>query len=124
MIHEEIENCMHDFAADETRCEARFRFPASFTGFRGHFADRPTLPGLCIVQAAMIMGGRLHGARPRLVEIVSAKFFSVIGPDADISASGEEQAAPEGLTLLKARFSEEGGRKARIAILLRYPEIR
>jgi 3-hydroxyacyl-[acyl-carrier-protein] dehydratase len=53
---------------------ARFLFPPEFVGFQGHFPERPILPAVCEIQAAIAMLEASSKRRITLKEIVSAKF--------------------------------------------------
>lgn len=59
--------------------EARFLFPPEFIGFNGHFPERPILPGVCKVQAALLILKIWRKRKVTLKEIVLAKFFSPVG---------------------------------------------
>ena len=50
----EIEQCMSGLTeAEGDEVTARFLFPAAFIGFQGHFPERPVLPAVCKIQAAI-----------------------------------------------------------------------
>jgi len=55
---------------------ARFIFTKKFIGFKGHFPARPILPGVCKIQAALLMLEERKHKQIRLVEIILAKFFA------------------------------------------------
>ena len=64
--------------AEGNELTARFLFPATFIGFKGHFPDRPVLPAVCKIQAAIAVLKAWSRGEVRLGEIVSAKFFSPV----------------------------------------------
>jgi 3-hydroxyacyl-[acyl-carrier-protein] dehydratase len=73
----EIGQCMSGLSeAEGDELTARFLFPATFIGFKGHFPDRPVLPAVCEVQAAIAVLEAWSGGEVRLNEIVSAKFLT------------------------------------------------
>jgi 3-hydroxyacyl-[acyl-carrier-protein] dehydratase len=75
----EIEQCMSGLTeAEGNELTARFLFPATFIGFKGHFPDRPVLPAVCEIQAAIAVLEAWDRAEVRLGEIVSAKFFAPV----------------------------------------------
>ncbi len=63
---------------------ADIMFPETFVGFRGHFAGRPVLPGVCLVLAVLVLAESTEGKPLSLCEIVSAKFFSPVVPDSPV----------------------------------------
>jgi 3-hydroxyacyl-[acyl-carrier-protein] dehydratase len=66
---------MFDLTADgDDSLRACFVFPAGFTGFRGHFPERPVLPAVCNIQAVVAMLEGWSEKTVRLNEIVLAKF--------------------------------------------------
>jgi 3-hydroxyacyl-[acyl-carrier-protein] dehydratase len=84
-LTEELLQCMSDLAdAGENQLTARFRFPAGFTGFKGHFPEAPILPAVCKIQAAITMLQVWSRKTVRLSEIVSAKFYSPVTCDEEL----------------------------------------
>lgn len=80
-----IESCMSRFEADgQGNLSARFVFPGDFLGFQGHFPDNPVLPGVCMVQAVMVMAGKWAGTPGELRSLVLAKWFAPTGPGAEL----------------------------------------
>ena len=57
---------------------ARFLFSDGFIGFQGHFPGRPVLPGVCKIQAVMVIMQTWYKRKIKLKEIISAKFFSTV----------------------------------------------
>lgn len=88
-----------------------FCFPASFSGFQGHFPGQPVLPGVCLIQSALVLGESLCGAPPVLQEVAAAKFFAVVKPDDRIQMSCTLENG-----MLKAVVSGEAGRVAEIKL--------
>lgn len=60
---------------------ATFSFPADFIGFQGHFPDNPVLPGICMIQAFLVMYAAHTGQEARLDTVLTAKFTGVISVD-------------------------------------------
>jgi 3-hydroxymyristoyl/3-hydroxydecanoyl-(acyl carrier protein) dehydratase len=77
----EIDGHLKNFIAASNEASAEILFPVSFTGFRGHFPGQPILPGVCQISIAMAMAERLSRKRLALVEVVNAKFVSIVRPD-------------------------------------------
>lgn len=75
----------------DTGVSGRYRvtwtFDAGFIGFKGHFPDRPVLPGVCQILAISVFAGRAIGRNLRLGEIAKAKFLSVIEPGETVEFS-------------------------------------
>lgn len=72
-MNTEIQKCM----VDRTEGTATFYFPETFIGFSGHFPEQPVLPGVCIIQAALVAAE----TSLKLETIRSAKFFNVVLPN-------------------------------------------
>jgi len=104
---------------------ARFRFPAGFIGFQGHFPESPVLPAVCEIQAALALLQAWSGKRVRLSEVVSAKFLAATTCDEEIevrcSVTLEEESrgtvkaaverSSESVARFKLRVSFENGRR-------------
>ncbi len=63
--------------------EAEFRWlvPADHPAFPGHFPGRPIVPGVVLLDRAILFAGEMLG-RPGLNwQIGNAKFFSPVGPE-------------------------------------------
>jgi len=76
-LREEIKSSMQVMEEiNDFKTSARFIFGKKFTGFKGHFPNKPILPGVCKIQAAlMVLEERKH-KNVRLAEIILAKFFT------------------------------------------------
>lgn len=88
-----------------------FCFGENFAGFHGHFPGQPVLPGVCLVQASLVLAESLCNAKPVLQEVVSAKFFAVVRSDAPVQII----CTLENRTL-KAAISGQAGRIAEIKL--------
>ena len=75
-LRKEIKSYMSKFRDDAKELTAHFCISQEFIGFKGHFPERPVLPGVCIFQAVLCMLEEAVRERPKLKEIVSAKFFA------------------------------------------------
>lgn len=71
-------------AVEEGGVCAEFVFPETFVGFQGHFPGQPVLPGVCLVQAALVAAEELAPSPLKLESVVSAKFFSAVLPDMEL----------------------------------------
>ena len=85
IIFQEIEKCMSRLTQDsDGKITARFIFPPEFIGFKGHFPDRPVLPGVCSIQAVTAIFKSLSKKEVRLQEIVLAKFFTPVSANQEL----------------------------------------
>ncbi len=107
-MREEIKKQMKVFSQTAESVAGEFCFPASFSGFNGHFPEQPVLPGVCLIQAVLVLAESLHSAPPVLKEVVSAKFFAVVRPGDKIQINCTLENGT-----LKALVSGEAGRVAK-----------
>jgi 3-hydroxyacyl-[acyl-carrier-protein] dehydratase len=84
-LAQEVRQCMSSLTeAGGDELTARFLFPARFIGFQGHFPNRPILPAVCKIQAAIAMLEAWKRDRVRLNEISLAKFSAPVGCDEEV----------------------------------------
>jgi 3-hydroxymyristoyl/3-hydroxydecanoyl-(acyl carrier protein) dehydratase len=123
MLRDEIKRWMTDFSTNGNgHFSARFAFPSSFGGFLGHFPKNPILPGICTIQAALVMLETSRNRRPTLQQILHTKFYSVVQPDAPLQFQCQTSAAPDGTTVLKASVDCLGNKIARIQLKASFPD--
>ncbi len=70
---------------------ARFLFPKKFSGFKGHFPNKPILPGVCKIQAALLVLEARKHKNVRLTEIILAKFFAPVTFNEELIFNLEEE---------------------------------
>ncbi len=58
----------------------RYRFPAGFVGFSGHFPGDPVLPAIAQMRTVVSLAEEHSGRVLRLAAVESAKFISPIHP--------------------------------------------
>lgn len=76
-LKQEIKSSLQSIdQVSELKTSARFVFTKKFIGFKGHFPDNPILPGVCKIQAALLVMEERKHKNIRLVEIILAKFFA------------------------------------------------
>lgn len=94
-IRKEILDSMKGFKTDQTGAEAVFSFSPGFSGFKGHFPDNPIFPGICQVQAAMLIVGAWKKQELNMDELVLAKFYSPVSANEEVIFKGsfDEQSA-------------------------------
>ncbi len=78
----------------EDRAIGEFRFAPSFLGFRGHFPGFPILPGVVMIQSALIVCERLLECSLRLSEVERAKFSGQVHPGHSVQT--EVRLKPDG----------------------------
>jgi 3-hydroxyacyl-[acyl-carrier-protein] dehydratase len=61
---------------------ATFTLSPDFSGFKGHFPGNPVLPGVCMVQAVLVMFATHNKGPVTLKRILSAKWFAPVKPGA------------------------------------------
>ena len=102
-LMQEIKQCMADLAETKKgEVTARFLFPAEFIGFQGHFPDKPVLPGVCKIQAVIVMLQALEKKDIRLKEVVSAKFLSPVSHGEELVFNYRKQMKSNNEALVKA----------------------
>lgn len=78
-LREEIRSSLRTIKPlDEFKTTAHFSFAKKFIGFKGHFPNKPILPGVCKIQAALLVLEERKHKDIKLVEIVLAKFFAPV----------------------------------------------
>lgn len=112
-----IKLCMSDLksAADNT-LTADFLFPIDFLGFKGHFPDKPILPGVCEIEAVLLMLEEFKKRNVSLKEIVQVKFFSPVFCCQKITFKLEERLELNGEVSVKAAVSCKDKRIAEISL--------
>lgn len=110
-----IKSCMSDLkSAPDNTLTANFIFPIDFLGFKGHFPGKPILPGVCEIQAVLLMFEELKKKNVLLKEIVQVKFFSPVSCDEKITFRLEEKLEPNGEMSIKAMATSKDKRIAEI----------
>lgn len=74
-LRQAIKKVMSNFEATESEAKASFLFAKGFIGFDGHFEGRPILPGVCKVQAVILMLEEKYKKPVILEEAENVKFF-------------------------------------------------
>jgi len=111
----EIKLCMFNLSgAAEGQMTASFIFSQEFTGFQGHFPGRPVLPGVCMIQAVVVMLQVREGKKIRLKEIVLAKFFSSVSCGEKLIVDCRECMRDSNEILMKASVSNNNKRIAEL----------
>ena len=84
-IYREIANAITEFKKiDDVRVTAKACFLPEFTGFKGHFENRPILPGICQLELVRAVVARGVGQELALMQVKSVKFLQVVKPGEEI----------------------------------------
>ena len=107
-LMQEIKQCMSDLAETKKgEVTACFLFPADFIGFQGHFPNKPVLPGVCNIQAVIVMLQALEKKDIKLKEIVSAKFLSPVSHGEELVFNYRKQTESNSEALIKASVTSK-----------------
>ena len=113
----EIKQSMVDLTEnDKGEITALFIFSPDFTGFQGHFPNRAILPGVCIIQAVVIMHQEWKKTKIKLREIVMAKFFSSVSSGEKLTIISQEYGKKAGEILVRASASSDGKKIAELQL--------
>ncbi|MGE0099152.1 MAG: hypothetical protein AB7S86_12475 [Hydrogenophaga sp.] len=65
--------------------EFTWAVPLDHPAFAGHFPSRPIVPGVVLLDQALLFAARLHGAASTAGwQVAQAKFFVPVGPGAEL----------------------------------------
>ena len=121
VIKQEIKECLSGLKNTAAgNVSARFLFPASFTGFKGHFPGKPILPGICEIQAGIVIFEELHKKEGRLKKIVLAKFFNPVSPDEEILFEYSERMETDKEALVKVSVSGKDKKIAKLNLKISF----
>jgi len=95
---------------------ARFIFPEEFIGFKGHFPNNPVLPGVCKIQAALLVLEECRQKNARLAEIILAKFFAPVTFNQELTFELEEQTLTNSESTLKIKITKEDNKIAELQL--------
>ena len=117
ILRQKIRNCMAvPVEEKEGGAIARFSFPEDFAGFKGHFPSGGIVPGVCKVQALVILAEFLNDKKFELEEVKEAKFFSPVSPNEELMFDYSENIISERETVIKASVSCEGRKVAKMEL--------
>jgi len=117
ILRQEIRSCMAvPVEEKESGAIARFSFSEDFTGFKGHFPSGGIVPGVCKIQALVILAEFLNHKKFELEEIKEAKFFLPGFPNEELIFDYSENIISERETVIKASVSCKGRKAAKIKL--------
>ena len=118
-LQDELNDCFLSAQTTDTGSVAmEFCYPASFTGFQGHFPNDPILPGVCILQSLRIGLEKAWQVPLRLAEIVNAKFIAPTRPGETLLFSVRESERQDGRISTKTKVTRNGERVAEFSVKL------
>ena len=79
-MKKDVKNCLIDFSVDGDIASSTFVFPSLFRGFEGHFSGSPILPGICLVQAVVVVAEKICGGELKVNVITEGKFLAPVAP--------------------------------------------
>ena len=121
MLRDEIRRCMQGLSSDGNgHLSARFVFPDTFIGFQGHFPGNPVLPGLCTIQAVLVMLESSRKRQPLLQHMINIKFLSMVRPDSVLQFESSVSNDDSGCNVVKTAVSCNGSRIAQISLQVRF----
>ncbi len=91
-------------------------FPSQFSGFKGHFPGRPVLPGVCMVQTALVALGVYHGKAVRLRQLVTAKWLLPVAPQESLDYVMRPDGELTGLMRVKVSVTRQAERIAEFTL--------
>ena len=116
-LRREIRACLVDSSGNGTGAfSGSFVFPPAFTGFQGHFPDRPVLPAVCTVQAVLVLMAAAGLPAGRLENIVSAKWFAPVAPGVKVTFEGEARREEDGRLTARVRAAGAAGKIADLTL--------
>lgn len=91
-------------------------FPADFSGFKGHFPGRPVLPGVCMIQTALVVLETQGRGPVRLKRLVSAKWLVPVLPAEQLGFVVRLKPAESGVVLVKGTVKRDTERIAEFTL--------
>lgn len=116
-LTDEILECMSDYTVgDDGKFSARFNFPAGFIGFQGHFPGQPVLPGICKIEAVLVMLEQLNGVKQVLKEVVQAKYFAPVTCEQQLHFECTKRGPDSSETIVKALVTINNRKVAQLSL--------
>jgi len=116
-LRQEIKSSMQAVEQiSDLKTSARFCFPKKFIGFKGHFPNKPILPGVCKIQAALLVLEERKHKNVRLVEIILAKFFVPVTFNQELIFNLEEHPNNDSESIITVKVSCEDKKIAELQL--------
>lgn len=121
LIMKEIKQSMVALnATTESKAQARFLFPTGFIGFKGHFPQRPILPGICMVQASIVIAQELHKRDINLKKVILVKFLEAVTKDEELCFEYSEHIIKNNESLLKVSITKSEKNVAKLELVISF----
>ena len=117
-LQEQIMRCMSPVESVDGKLVSTFCFSSDFIGFQGHFPGSPVLPGVCLIQAVLVILQTSGDRKITLRQVVQAKFFSAVMCGEKCRFECVEQDKGDGEYLVRTFVSREDEKVAKIDILV------
>ncbi len=116
-LRQEIKSSLLSLEAiSDLKTSARFCFSKKFIGFKGHFPNNPILPGVCKIQAALLILEERKAKNVRLAEIILAKFFTPVTFNQELLFNLEEHPQNSGESTVTVKISGENKKIAELQL--------
>lgn len=107
---------------DDGSVGATVIFPREFTGFQGHFENRPILPGICQLELVKEIVERAYKYKLHLLKVKNIKFTNVIVPDEQVKVDIAVNNISD-VIIIDAELNGSGGKVARLKLELSRPDL-
>ena len=125
MLLQETRLCLSQMTiGQDGELSAHFIFPPEFSGFQGHFPGNPVLPGVCIIQAVLVMLEAWKKAPVSLKSVVSAKWLSPVKPCAELHFTSRASGAEGVESTVKTQVTCGGEKVAEVNLRVTYSPAR
>lgn len=105
-LNAELEAALLGLTQSGTSACATLQFKGSEVFFDGHFPERPVLPAVVQLAAAVFVAGRVAGQDLQLVEVTRATFLNPTGPGVPLTLEVSLEPAEEGRLRVKASLRQ------------------
>lgn len=117
VLTQEIQVCLSPVTGSvQDGFSTRITFPPEFVGFKGHFPGRPVLPGVCLIQTAVVTLSRALNQSVELKRLVSAKWMAPVLPGEEIALSLSIKDHENSLMGVRVTVTRGGGKVAEFSL--------
>lgn len=112
MINSDVKQLLKALTENNSTGEisAKFAFPASFIGFKGHFPTQSILPGVCQIEMVTAVISTHLNCSLNLLSVSRAKFRNAVKPEEIVSVSGSYSVV-DNIVSGKFKISKEENKK-------------